>query len=210
MALFDWLFGRTPEAPQRNQPPPAAPENRTPPIVRAPGQPTFSHARQVPEGDFRFIALDVETACSDAASICQIGLACVQSDNQIQTFSMLVNPGTRFDPFNIQLHGIGPNHVRDAPRFPDALIALLPLLTRHHLVQHSNFDKQAVTAACGFCSISIPDLRWSDSVTIARQAWPELKGNGGHGLANLKRTLNLQWRCCMDPYPTGIGCGLSS
>ncbi|OJF90063.1 exonuclease [Rhizobium sp. 58] len=139
------------------------------------------------------MALDVETACSNVASICQIGLACVQHDNQIQTFSMLVNPGTRFDPFNIQLHGIGPDHVMDAPRFPDALGLLLPLLTKHHLVQHSNFDKQAMNAACGFCGLTTPDLRWSDSVTIARRAWPELKGNGGHGLANLKRTLNLQF-----------------
>jgi len=193
MALFDWLFGRTQEPPQRNQPVPTAPENRTPQIVRTSGRPSFCHAHQVPEGSFRFIALDVETACSDAASICQIGLACVQSDNQIQTFSILVNPGTRFDPFNIQLHGIGPDHVRGAPRFADALSLLLPLLMQHHLVQHSNFDKQAMNAACSFCGLPAPDLRWSDSATIARRAWPELKGNGGHGLANLKRTLNLQF-----------------
>lgn len=193
MALFDWLFDRSPEPPQRHQAQPAAPEIRTPQLTPTPSRPTFAHAHRVPQGNFRFIALDVETACSDAASICQIGLACVQPDNQFQTFSMLVNPGTRFDPFNIQLHGIGPDLVADAPRFPDALSALLPLLMRHHLVQHSNFDKQAVTAACGVCGVTIPDLRWSDSVAIARRAWPELKGNGGHGLANLKRTLNLKF-----------------
>jgi DNA polymerase-3 subunit epsilon len=192
MALIDWLFGRSPEAPQQNLPLTAV-AKRIPQIVHPPARPNFSHAYRVPEGNFRFIALDVETACSDAASICQIGLACVQPDNQIQTFSMLVNPGTRFDPFNIQLHGIGPDHVADAPRFPDALSLLLPLLTTHHLVQHSNFDKQAMNAACGFCGLPTPDLRWSDSVIIARRAWPELKGNGGHGLANLKRTLNLQF-----------------
>ena len=133
MALFDWLFGRSPELPQRNQTQPSAPENRTPQIARTPSRPAFAHAHRVPDGDFRFIALDVETACSDAASICQIGLACVQADNQIQTFSMLVNPGTRFDSFNIQLHGIGPDHVGDAPRFPEALGVLLSLLQRHHL-----------------------------------------------------------------------------
>ena len=107
---------------------------------------------------------------------------------------MLVNPGTRFDSFNIQLHGIGPDHVQDAPRFPDALDVLLPLLTRHQLIQHSNFDKQAMNAACKFCGLDALDLRWSDSVQIARRAWPELKGNGGHGLAHLKRTLNLQFQ----------------
>jgi DNA polymerase III subunit epsilon len=183
MALFDWLFGQSPD-----QPPHTLPQ-----IVSAPTRPAFAHTPRVPKGRFRFVALDVETACSDAASICQIGLACVQPDNQIQTFSMLVNPETRFDPFNIKLHGIGPDHVADAPRFPAAWDALWPLLTEHHLVQHSNFDKQAVTAACNVNGIAIPDLRWSDSVRIARRAWPELKGNGGHGLANLKRTLNLQF-----------------
>jgi DNA polymerase-3 subunit epsilon len=193
MALFDWLFGRTPKPTQQRQPVRATEDYQPAPIVRHPVRPAFAHAIKVPEGSFRFVALDVETACSDVASICQIGLACVQPDNQIQTFSMLVNPSTRFDAFNIQLHGIGPDHVADAPRFPDALTALLPLLTRHHLIQHSNFDKQAMNAACGFCGIDAPDLRWSDSVQIARRAWPELKGNGGHGLANLKRTLNLQF-----------------
>jgi len=193
MALFDWLFGRTSEPSQRNQPQPAATEHRTPETVRPPARPAFAHADRVPVGSFRFIALDVETACSDVASICQIGLACVQPDNQIQTFSMLVNPRTRFDPFNIQLHGIGPDHVAGAPHFPDALESLLQLLTNHHLVQHSSFDKRAMNAACDFCGIDTPDLRWSDSVRIARRAWPELKGNGGHGLANLKRTLKLQF-----------------
>ncbi|WP_342713966.1 hypothetical protein [Loktanella salsilacus] len=30
-------------------------------------------------------------------------------------------------------------------------------------------------------------------MTIARAAWPELKGNGGHGLANLKQELGLDF-----------------
>lgn len=123
-------------------------------------RPAFGHADQVPVGSFRFVALDVETACSDAASICQIGLACVQPDGEIQTFSMLVNPRSRFDSFNIRLHGIGPDHVAQAPGFAEALEMLLPLLTRHQLVQHSNFDKQAMNAACRTCGLNVPDLRW--------------------------------------------------
>lgn len=148
----------------------------------------------IPEGDFRFIALDVETACSESASICQIGLACVSPDNQIHTFSTLVNPGTRFDSFNTQLHGIGPDHMADAPRFDEVLDQLYPLLSRHHLVQHSNFDRQAVNAASLCYGITAPDFRWADSVAIARRAWPELRGNGGHGLGNLKKVLNLDFQ----------------
>ena len=85
----------------------------------------FQHIDTVPTADFRFIALDVETERSNAASICQIGIACVQPDNRVQTFSLLVDPRTRFDEFNIRLHGIGPDHVSDAPSFSDAFSALI-------------------------------------------------------------------------------------
>lgn len=196
MALFDWLFRRDPEATPTGRSKYHSSNgseswNRT---MVSPTRDTLSHVNKVPTGDFRFIALDVETANSDAASICQIGLACVQSDNEIQTFSMFVNPGTGFDHFNIQLHGIGPATVADALRFPCALNAILPLLAGHHLIQHSSFDKRAMAAACRFSGVPVPDLRWSDSVAIARRSWPEFRGNGGHGLAHLKRALNLQFQ----------------
>lgn len=156
-----------------------------------PNRRAFEHTKNIPIGDFRFIALDVETACGDAASICQIGLACVRSDNSIETFSMLIDPETRFDKFNVQLHGIGSEHVLGASCFPDALSLISPLLSEHHLIQHSGFDKRAIAAACLSYDLNQPDWRWSDSVMIARKAWPELKGNGGHGLASLKRELDL-------------------
>jgi DNA polymerase III subunit epsilon len=115
--------------------------------------------------------------------------------NQCRLFidQMCANPRTHFDPFNIRLHGIGPDHVAGALPFAEAFETLLPLLTRHHLIQHSNFDKQAINAAHRFLGLEPPPLNWSDSVRIARRAWPELKGNGGHGLANLKQVLNLRF-----------------
>ena len=191
MALFDWLFGGSK---RKNQAVGVSPDGKVQQPYNASKRQAPPEVSGVPEGRYRFIALDVETACSDVSSICQIGLACVQADNQIVTFSMLVNPGTKFDPFNEQLHGIGPRHVIDAPHFPTAIGSLLPLLAKHHLIQHSNFDKQAITAACVSHGLPIPNLRWSDSVTIARRAWPELKENGGHGLASLKRALNLEFK----------------
>lgn len=89
MTLFDWLLGRSSEPQRRDQQRTDGFEPFSSRTDRASGRPFFGHAEQVPEGRFRFIALDVETACSDVASICQIGLACVQPDNEIQTFSML-------------------------------------------------------------------------------------------------------------------------
>ena len=41
----------------------------------------------------------------------------------------------------------------------------------------------------------LPELDWrrADSVQIARRAWPEFRGNGGHGLGHLKKALALEF-----------------
>ncbi|SOH95339.1 DNA polymerase-3 subunit epsilon [Monaibacterium marinum] len=147
----------------------------------------------LPDGDFQFIALDVETANGDSASICQIGIACVKQDGVIQTWSTYIDPQVPFAQFNTNLHGIGPETVRNAPSFSKVWPTLLPLLARHAMIQHSRFDEHAIKAACKSCGLPRARLSWHDSVSIARAAWPELKGNGGHGLANLKKVLDLEF-----------------
>jgi len=147
-----------------------------------------------PNGNFRFIALDVETSCGDSASICQIGLACVGLDRSIQTWSTFVDPLLPFAAFNVDLHGISAKTVKYASTFPQIWPKLQELLARHPIVQHSRFDEHAINAACKAHGLYQPRLSWSNSVTIARTAWPGLKGNGGHGLANLKQHLSLEFQ----------------
>lgn len=144
-------------------------------------------------GPHRFVALDVETASREPGSICQIGIACVRADNRIQTWTTLINPGVPFAPFNIQLHGIGPDHVRDAPTVSEVLALLDPLLCAQPVIQHSGFDRRAIAQACEAAGHAAPGWRWGDSVTIARRAWPEFTCNGGHGLAHLKERLGLRF-----------------
>lgn len=143
---------------------------------------------------YRFLAIDVETANNSKDSICQIGIAMVPTDGQIRTACILVDPEQAFDAFNTKLHGIDQSKVTGAFTFEVVLQALRPLLERHILIQHSNFDKQAFDSAC--LRYGIPQLssNWVDSVRIARNAWPELKGNGGHGLASLKEHLGLTFK----------------
>lgn len=150
--------------------------------------------RNILERDFRFLALDVETANGDSSSICQIGIACVPENGPSHTICEFIDPKTRFSVFNVQLHGIDEVSVYGAPIFPTFLNAVLPLLERHTIVQHSNFDKRAIGAACEAYGMPIPELHWIDSVRIARRAWPEFRGNGGHGLGNLKIELGLNFR----------------
>ena len=153
----------------------------------------FGHLTTLPDGPFRFIALDVETAGKTIGGICQIGLCFVSETGAVQTYSVLVDPEEPFEPFNTELHGISADTVAGADAFPTVYNALFDLLNTHSLVQHSTFDEKALTAACARYDLPMLTSHWTNSVTVARQAWPELKGAGGHGLANLKKHLGLNF-----------------
>ncbi|MAB08278.1 MAG: exonuclease [Rhodobacteraceae bacterium] len=143
---------------------------------------------------YRFIAIDVETANSDASSICQIGLACVGETGVEEVVTLLIDPRCHFAGMNIQIHGIRPEHVSGEPLFEEFLDAVGDFLERHALFQHSSFDGRAIRSATEACGRVAAPLQWHDSVRVARRAWPEFKGNGGHGLGHLKNALGLDFR----------------
>ncbi len=149
-----------------------------------------SRVTPFPKGPFRFFALDVETANHDRGSICQIGVACVRPDNSIETWMTYVDPQVDSWVFTY-LHGINARTVQGAPTFGEVLPVLRDALGAVTVYQHSGFDRGAVAAACGNGGLPIPQWNWRDSVHVARAAWPELRSNGGHGLASLKQHLGL-------------------
>lgn len=149
--------------------------------------------RVPPVGPFRFVALDVETANATRSSICQVGLACVRNNESIETWSTYVNPGT--DDWSCSwVHGITPDFVVGCPSFPHVMEVLNNVIGEHVVFQHSSFDRSAINAACVAHARAVPDWEWRDSVRVARTAWPELRGNGGHGLSSLKQYLGLTFR----------------
>lgn len=145
---------------------------------------------ELPAGEFRFFALDVETANNDRASICQIGVACGRVDGAIETWKSYIDPQTNVWSCS-GIHGITARTVRGAPAFEQVYSMLESALGGKTVYQHSPFDQGAIAAACARDGLAMPTWTWRDSVQVARQAWPELKGNGGHGLASLKRHLGL-------------------
>ena len=165
--------------------------------ITAVAEPASGHAalRQprmmpFPEGPFRFFALDVETANQDRGSICQIGVACVRADASIETWVSYVDPQVERWVFT-SLHGISARTVQGAPRFAEVLPVLREALAGAVVYQHSGFDRSAIAAACRTSGLPVPAWDWRDSVQVARAAWPELRGRGGHGLASLKQHLGL-------------------
>lgn len=145
-----------------------------------------------PDRPFRFFALDVETANNERGSICQIGVACVDQDGLIETWVSYIDPGPLRWTCTF-IHGITARTVAGAPGFAAAMAVLGPRLAGQTVYQHSGFDERAVNAACDGAGVARPAWGWRDSVLVARRAWPELRGNGGHGLASLKRHLGLRF-----------------
>lgn len=140
---------------------------------------------------YRFVAFDVETASNTAHSICQMGYACVDHFGRIDTFSLLVDPRCEYAAFNTQLHGIDARKTNGCPDFAQVMAQLSPLMARYPIVQHSTFDQRAVNFAAEHYGLTLPPFTWVNSVTIARKAWPEWLGHGGHGLGHLKKQLAL-------------------
>ena len=94
-----------------------------------------------------FVAIDVETANADMASICQIGVAIYSNNQLIKEWGSLVNPEDYFDYINIDIHGISEDDVKDAPTFPEIFNELKNNLNNTVCVSHTHFDRVSVGRA---------------------------------------------------------------
>ena len=132
----------------------------------------------------RFVALDVETANADMASICSIGIATYEGRRLIDEFYTLIDPDDDFDPMNISIHGIDFEAVQNAPSFAEASREILPRINGSVVVTHTHFDRVAVAKASQKSGVEFPTCRWLDSSRVARRTWEDC-ARSGYGLRNL-------------------------
>jgi DNA polymerase-3 subunit epsilon len=150
-----------------------------------------------------FIAIDVETANSDQSSICQIGLACFDSGALAWQWSALVDPEDDFDPFNIKIHGITPERILGAAKWPAIVKNIAGSLHEQTIVSHTRFDQIALAAASERYGLTLPDYNWIDSHAIARHVWPEM---GRHRLRDLCVALDIELNH-HDALSDAMACG---
>lgn len=141
----------------------------------------------------KFIAIDVETANADLASICQIGIASFE-DNQIsETWESLVDPEDEFDEVNVSIHGITEEKVFFAPIFPDVFENLRSRLEGQIVVSHMPFDRIALGRVLEKYSLPVFECTWLDTARVARRTWTQF-AYSGYGLANLTNELGIQFK----------------
>lgn len=131
-----------------------------------------------------FLALDVETANADMASICAIGIATFRSGKLDSDWYSLVNPLDEFDPINISIHGITGADVQNASTFEELANDLDRLIYGKIVVTHTHFDRVSLHQAASRSSITLPKCSWLDSARVTRRVWSEFS-QSGYGLANV-------------------------
>lgn len=140
-----------------------------------------------------FVAIDVETANSDMASICQVGLVKVSEGKIVDEWVTYIDPKDFFDGINVSIHGIDEIIVKGAPTFPEIVKTLYSYLHGTIAVCHTHFDRVAINQACQRYGIEVPLINWLDSARVARRTWIECSSRG-YGLHNVCQLLGYEFQ----------------
>lgn len=141
----------------------------------------------------KFVAVDVETANANMASICSIGVATFENGVIANEWYSLVDPQDFFDPINTRIHGIDESSVKGAPVFSDIAPSLEPLLSGETVVTHTGFDRAAMHQAARRFSVQIPTCTWLDSARVVRRAWADCSQRG-YGLQDACERIGYQFK----------------
>lgn len=124
-----------------------------------------------------FVAVDVETANAQRASVCAVGIALVREGEVMATEKILVQPPTGLDSFsalNRGIHGICAEDVKDAPDWNEVAGQLEVLGSQLPLVAHNAaFDRGAYEAACAEASRAAQAMEWLDLLELSRRLRPD-------------------------------------
>lgn len=134
--------------------------------------------------NINFVTLDFETATSNRASACEVGLAFVENGEIVKSESWFIKPYcNRFDEVNISIHGITPDMTASAPSFAEQWGTLSSRLKGKTVVAHyAPFDMGVIRDECDSNRLHYPECRFICSCALARFVMP---GHYSYGLEPL-------------------------
>jgi len=140
-----------------------------------------------------FVAIDVETANADMASICSVGAVKFENGKIAGEWYSLVDPRDYFDGINVSIHGIDESMVQGAPTYAEASQTLHGMLQGSVVVTHTHFDRVATCQASSRWAVTAPACTWLDSARVARRTWSDC-ASSGYGLANVCKLIGYQFK----------------
>ncbi|MDO5633268.1 MAG: exonuclease domain-containing protein [Micrococcus sp.] len=140
-----------------------------------------------------FTALDFETANGFRGSPCALGAVRVRDGVVVEQTAWPMRPPEgfdRFDPRNVRIHRIRPEHVAHAPRFGELFEQVRAFCGDDVLVAHNaGFDVGVIESALEVSGQAIPALDFACTLTLARRVYdlpsyalPSAAEHAGHQL----------------------------
>lgn len=132
-----------------------------------------------------FCTIDFETATHERNSACELGISVIENSQIATTKTWLIKPPSfpYFNQRNIDVHGIYPSDVKDAPTFEDIWYEVADLLYGNIMIAHNaSFDASVLRSCLDFYGIFKPKMNYLCSIQIAKKSWNYLPK---YGLKNL-------------------------
>ncbi len=119
-----------------------------------------------------FVALDLETANSDYASICEIGLVRFSNGIPVDSLSSFVSLPDELDYFeNTWIHGITERDCIGAPDFNEIIDDAQRFIGGSPVVAHyTGFDMAAIRKASTLAGLTYPTMDYYCTVVMSRKA----------------------------------------
>lgn len=138
-----------------------------------------------------FVTIDFETATAQRDSPCEIGLTFVENSQIVDTKSWLIKPHyyPHFDYFNVGIHGIHPEDVKNEPEFCDLWSEIKQHIDERFLIAHNaGFDFSVLRRTLDTYQIPYPTLHYSCSYIFSKKVW---EGLPAYDLKTLCRINNI-------------------
>ncbi len=137
-----------------------------------------------------FIAMDFETANAQRHSACSLALVMVKNNQIVDQFYSLVQPETDFHWRNVQIHGIHPEDVQQAPAFPAVWEQIKDYFQPNHLIVAHNapFDCSVLKGCLDYYGLNQPHYLSLCTVKTSRKLFPEFPN---HKLNTVCDALNI-------------------
>ncbi|MDH6253998.1 DNA polymerase-3 subunit epsilon [Chryseobacterium sp. H1D6B] len=141
-----------------------------------------------------FCAIDFETATNARSSACEIGVCVVENSTIVQTKTWLVKPPSfpYFSQYNIDVHGILPQDVKDAPTFDEVWYEVEQMMYGSLMIAHNaSFDAGVLRGCLDHYGMFTPKLNYLCSIQLAKKSWNYLPK---YGLKHLAEYHNIKFK----------------
>ena len=137
-----------------------------------------------------FIAMDFETANYQKHSACSLALVMVRNSKIVGEYATLIQPETNFSRKNIEIHGIHPEDVATAPKFPEVWEQIQQYYNPNSLIvaHNASFDTNVLAGCLDYYGLKQPNYLSLCTVQTSRKLYPEVTN---HRLNTMCELLNI-------------------